>query len=553
MATAQATSLDRIARRRQRRVPRWRRRGSLLLYAGLAVVLLVAAGLVHELWPRARLTGDGSALARVRTASAGERLASVRVLDRAGRIVPVALRDGAIWPTRRVPAGAPLVIEATVRRAGWVGWLLGGTTRVRRTITTPSAAPVSRWLSVQPGGAVSVAFDAPVAAVGLGATSHRRRRPLTAPAARVATGIRATGGRRAGSVLIAAAPRPWELLPAPTRVSWFPAGQRPQLVVRPAPGTTLGPRSVLTLTFSQPFAAVFGANRPRLAGRTGGSWRVLDDHRLAFVPAGAGFAPGSRVEVLLPRALDVVGPVRTRTARSLAWTLPQPSTLRLQQVLAGLRYLPLTWTPAGRDVAATVVAQEEAAIAPPRGHFARRFAWPPSLAGLWRPGAWTVMTQGAVMAFEADHGLRPDGIAGRRVWAALYADAVAGRRNEHGYSYVDVRRSVPQTLELWHDGAVVLTTPVNTGVPAAPTTLGTHPVFLRFSSQTMSGTNPDGSHYSDPGIRWISYFHGGEGIHGFNRGSYGTPQSVGCVELPIATAARVWPYTTIGTLVTISS
>jgi hypothetical protein len=69
----------------------------------------------------------------------------------------------------------------------------------------------------------------------------------------------------------------------------------------------------------------------------------------------------------------------------------------------------------------------------------------------------------------------------------------------------------------------------------------------------MSGTNPDGSHYYDPGIKWISYFHGGEALHSFTRASYGTPQSLGCVELPMDAAAKVWPYTPIGTLVTIES
>ena len=55
----------------------------------------------------------------------------------------------------------------------------------------------------------------------------------------------------------------------------------------------------------------------------------------------------------------------------------------------------------------------------------------------------------------------------------------------------------------------------------------------------MSGTNPDGSHYNDPGIRWISYFNHGEALHAFNRSSFGTPQSLGCVELPLAAAAKV--------------
>ena len=73
------------------------------------------------------------------------------------------------------------------------------------------------------------------------------------------------------------------------------------------------------------------------------------------------------------------------------------------------------------------------------------------------------------------------------------------------------------------------------------------------ASVTMSGTNPDGSHYHDPGIRWISYFHGGDALHEFPRASFGTPQSLGCVELPEAAAAAVWPYTPIGTLVTVES
>jgi lipoprotein-anchoring transpeptidase ErfK/SrfK len=99
---------------------------------------------------------------------------------------------------------------------------------------------------------------------------------------------------------------------------------------------------------------------------------------------------------------------------------------------------------------------------------------------------------------------------------------------------------------------VILTARVNTGVPQAPTPYGTHAVFEHIPVGTMTGENPDGSHYNDPGIRWISYFNGGEAIHGFNRATYGFPQSVGCVEAPIATAAQIYPYTPVGTLVTIA-
>ena len=50
---------------------------------------------------------------------------------------------------------------------------------------------------------------------------------------------------------------------------------------------------------------------------------------------------------------------------------------------------------------------------------------------------------------------------------------------------------------------------------------------------------------------WISYFNGGEALHGFIRPSYGTPQSLGCVEMKYENAKKIWPYTPIGTLVTI--
>jgi lipoprotein-anchoring transpeptidase ErfK/SrfK len=77
-------------------------------------------------------------------------------------------------------------------------------------------------------------------------------------------------------------------------------------------------------------------------------------------------------------------------------------------------------------------------------------------------------------------------------------------------------------------------------------------VYERFPSTTMSGTNPDGSHYSDPGVRWVNYFSGGSAVHGFPRASYGSPQSVGCLELPIATAKRVFDLIGYGTLVDVA-
>ncbi|HEY5472838.1 MAG TPA: L,D-transpeptidase, partial [Candidatus Limnocylindrales bacterium] len=230
------------------------------------------------------------------------------------------------------------------------------------------------------------------------------------------------------------------------------------------------------------------------------------------------------------------------------------STLRLQQLLAQLGYLPLLWNPTTAVVPASPEAQLAAALSPPHGQFVWRYTnTPAELRATWHPGQANQITRGAVMMFQDTHHLAVDALVGPRVWRALIADAIAQRRRTTGYSYVYVHRSVPQSLNLWHNGKVILRSPGNTGVPAAPTQLGTFPVFEHIPVGTMSGTNPNGSRYRDPGIRYISYFNHGEAIHAFNRGSFGTPQSLGCVELPLAAAAKVWPYTPIGTLVTVEN
>ena len=127
-----------------------------------------------------------------------------------------------------------------------------------------------------------------------------------------------------------------------------------------------------------------------------------------------------------------------------------------------------------------------------------------------------------------------------------------GPEVELGYTFVQVSEGVPESIRVWHNGRTVVTGPVNTGIPAAPTATGVFAVYEHLTVTTMSGTNPDGTPYSDPGIPWVSYFNGGDALHGFIRASYGFPQSLGCVEMPYAQAGEVWPYTPIGTLVDVS-
>jgi len=231
------------------------------------------------------------------------------------------------------------------------------------------------------------------------------------------------------------------------------------------------------------------------------------------------------------------------------------STLRLEQLLAQLGYLPLTWMPVtGRLPVASASAsgQLSAAYSPPPGTFTWQPGYPAQLRNMWLPGRPNLLVTGAVMAFESDHGMTMDGDAGPGVWHALLAAAAAGAGNHHGYTYALASQAIPETLTVWHNGKVILHTAANTGISAAPTTVGTAPVYLRYTFQIMKGTNPDGSKYADP-VSWVSYFRSGEAVHYFPRGSYGYPQSLGCVELPYDQAHYVWPFMTYGTLVTVTA
>jgi len=155
------------------------------------------------------------------------------------------------------------------------------------------------------------------------------------------------------------------------------------------------------------------------------------------------------------------------------------------------------------------------------------------------------------MAFESAHGLEWDGAAGPKVWSAILRAVAQRQVNTAPYDYVVVSENLPETATVWGNGAIVFTTLVNTGIAVAPTVFGTFPVYARYVTTTMSGKNPDGTPYADPGIPWVSYFNGGDALHGYIRPGYGYPQSLGCVEMTYANAATMFPLTPIGTLVTV--
>ena len=65
------------------------------------------------------------------------------------------------------------------------------------------------------------------------------------------------------------------------------------------------------------------------------------------------------------------------------------------------------------------------------------------------------------------------------------------------------------------------TTLVNTGVAGAETARGMFPIYARYVSTSMSGTDPNGTKYDVPYVPWVNYFNGGDAVHGYPRASYG--------------------------------
>jgi lipoprotein-anchoring transpeptidase ErfK/SrfK len=212
------------------------------------------------------------------------------------------------------------------------------------------------------------------------------------------------------------------------------------------------------------------------------------------------------------------------------------------QMLSELKYLPLTFTPGTPQTSPTEQVN---------GTFSWTYNLPTVLTSQWSVGTDNIILKAALETFQSQSNLTVTGVADATTWSDLLSAVQNNHTDPATYDYVDVSEQLPETLTLYQSGKVIFTTYVNTGIDVAPTEQGTFAVYSRFISTTMSGINPNGTPYHDPDIPWVSYFNGGDALHGFIRASYGWPQSLGCVEMPFASAKTVFPYTPIGTLVTV--
>lgn len=533
--------------------------GAVAVIVGIGVVLALAFGR-----PTVRVESSRAALASIDVGGFGARVTSLQVVAN-GHSVPVVESGGGTWPTQDLAQGELIQVRASVDAPSWLQWLFGSPVTSSLHVRTPEPAPTATVSVASARRMLPVRFTSPVTSVayrvpgGTARTIH-----LARPASMVKVPVPWTG--YSGTVEVTATSRAWERMASrPRTVSWFipPVKGQPAAMAVLAPGgTAVSSQSPVTLTFSEPVSKVLGTNRPTLSPDVAGHWSEPDPYTLRFTPSGLGFGPGTQVTVRLDHVVSLVSsPSDPVSTTSYQFTVGPGSVLRLQQLLAQLGYLPLTFTPAPGTVQPTTLAAEEATVyAPLHGSFAWRWSGTPaSLVAQWAPGQATAMTKGALMTFEAAQNTYNDTVeydtvdqmATASVWASLLKAVLANERDPFSYSYIYVTKVLPETLTMWTNGQVVMTALANTGIAGDQTSDGTYPIYLRYTSQVMRGTNPNGTPYADS-VSWVNYFNGSDAVHGFVRASYGFPQSLGCVELPPATAGAIFPQLMVGDLVTVA-
>jgi peptidoglycan hydrolase-like protein with peptidoglycan-binding domain len=320
-------------------------------------------------------------------------------------------------------------------------------------------------------------------------------------------------------------------------------GPRTTLTHLPLAGVSDGTRGVAIRLNARPAT---GTPRPSLTPHTAGSWSDLGHYEI-FRPVST-LEPCATYTMTIPAATVAARHRRLGKTRTISFQVACPGVTAVQEALARLNYLPYSlhgFVGASSVAPLTRAQAARRAFQLPHGVLrANVRAAPPLTIGTVDP-----TTTGAMQVFEADHGLALGTAPTQRLWTALLADETLAKRNPQPYTWVTVTETIPETLQVHENNRIALSSPTNTGVPGANTQQGVFPIYVRYVATTMIGTNVDGSHYDDPGVPWVNYFNGGDAVHGYIRPTYGVPQSNGCVELPIATAQKVYGMLAVGDLV----
>lgn len=296
----------------------------------------------------------------------------------------------------------------------------------------------------------------------------------------------------------------------------------------------------------RPRLKALSSGLPAVSGR----WSNVGDTEVFKVDST--LQPCESYRITVPQSTYAVGHSGLTRRRIEILKVSCPPLRGMQQALAKLGYLPDSFKPApgatgfhgemSRRAAAHLLYQ------PLNGTLQPNITGAPPLSY----GTLDATTKGAIMVFQEAHHLEVTGEPNTATWTKLLTALAHKYRNTSPYTFVTVSEGSPETLEVHKGSKVVLSTPANTGVPGAETEQGIFPIYSRLTSTTMVGTDPDGTKYDVPDVPWVNYFNGGDAVHGYERASYGFPQSNGCVELPVSTAQTVFGMLALGDIVWVS-
>ena len=117
-------------------------------------------------------------------------------------------------------------------------------------------------------------------------------------------------------------------------------------------------------------------------------------------------------------------------------------------------------------------------------------------------------------------------------------------KDADGAKWIDIDLT-HQTATMYKGSTKVKKYVIASGKAPNYTHTGTWYVWLKMPVQTMRGPG-----YVAPNVRWISYFHNGEGFHAAPWVSnFGTPHSHGCINMRPAEAKELYDWAPLGTMV----
>jgi lipoprotein-anchoring transpeptidase ErfK/SrfK len=119
--------------------------------------------------------------------------------------------------------------------------------------------------------------------------------------------------------------------------------------------------------------------------------------------------------------------------------------------------------------------------------------------------------------------------------------------------WIDIDLSA-QTTTLLEGDQIVASYVISSGKSDTPTPTGTYAVWLKVGSQTMTGTEVDGTPYSVPNVTWVTYFYKDYGFHTaywLDESQIGAPQSHGCINMREAESHFIYDWAPTGTKVVV--